>query len=83
MFVLPDPFTLNKLTRPDIILSTEAVFYLLLVFGARITARAVAYSKKYRNLRSILILGAGQTGRSLAFQIQEPDNQLSSRGISR
>ncbi len=81
LWVLPDPFTLNKLTRPEIILSTEAAFYLLLLFGARITARALAHSKRPSNLRRILIIGAGQKGRSLAYQIQETGNNYQAVGF--
>ncbi|BCM88579.1 UDP-N-acetyl-alpha-D-glucosamine C6 dehydratase [Abditibacteriota bacterium] len=81
LWVLPDPFTLNKLTRPEIILSTEAAFYLLLLFGVRITARALAHSKRPHNLRRILIIGAGQKGRSLAYQIQETGNSYQAVGF--
>lgn len=74
LWVLPDPFTLKALVRPELILSTEPAFYLLLLFGARITARALAYSKRPKGLNRILVIGAGRTGRALAFQIQETTN---------
>lgn len=81
MWVLPDPFTLNQLAHPEIVLSTEAAFYVLLLFGVRITARALAHSKRPHNLRRILIIGAGQTGRSLAYQIQETGNNYQAVGF--
>lgn len=74
MWLLPEPFTLRALVRPHLLLTTEPAFYLLLMFGARITVRALAYSQGQRGgdeLRRILILGAGNAARSLAFQIQE------------
>jgi FlaA1/EpsC-like NDP-sugar epimerase len=69
--VLPDPFTLKELVRPYLLLSTEPAFYLILLFSARITARAAAYTQGASKLHRLLIIGAGQAGRSLAFQIQE------------
>ncbi|HEX8550593.1 MAG TPA: nucleoside-diphosphate sugar epimerase/dehydratase [Abditibacteriaceae bacterium] len=71
LWILPEPFTLQKLTRPEIILSTEPAFYLLLLFGARMTARAISYNKRPEDLRRVLIIGAGDAGRALAYQIQE------------
>lgn len=81
LWLLPEPFTLRNLLRPQLILSTEAAFYLLLLFGVRITARALAYSKRPNNLRRILIVGAGEAGRSLAFQIQETANNYQAVGF--
>ncbi len=81
LWVLPDPFTLRALTRPEIIFSTEAAFYLLLLFGARITARALAHSKRPHNLRRVLIVGAGESGRSLAYQLQETVNTYQAVGF--
>lgn len=81
IWMLPDPFTLRHLAHPAIILSTEASFYLLLLFGARITARALAASKRPHNLRRILIIGAGESGKSLAFQIQETANNYQAVGF--
>ncbi len=81
LWILPDPFTLNRLSRPEIILSTEASFYLLLLFGVRITARALAHSKRPHNLRRILIVGAGNAGRSLAYQLQETANNYQAVGF--
>lgn len=81
LWLLPNPFTLRDLVRPELVLSTEAAFYLLLLFGVRITARALAYSKRPHNLRRILIVGAGEAGRSLAFQIQETFNDYQAVGF--
>jgi len=81
LWVLPDPFTLGKLVRPELILSTEACFYLLLLFGVRITARALGHSTRPHNLHRILIVGAGRNGRSLAFQIQETTNHYRAVGF--
>jgi FlaA1/EpsC-like NDP-sugar epimerase len=72
--ILPEPFTLRDLVRPQLLLTTEPAFYLLLLFGSRITARAMFFSggpSGRGELRRILILGAGNAGRSLAFQVQE------------
>lgn len=81
LWLMPDPFTLKDLVRPELVLSTEAAFYLLLLFGVRITARALAYSKRPHNLRRVLIVGAGEAGRSLAFQIQETANNYQAVGF--
>lgn len=81
IWLLPRPFTLRDLPRPLLILSTESAFYLLLLFGVRITARALAYSKRPQNLRRVLIVGAGEAGRSLAFQIQETANNYQAVGF--
>ena len=69
--LLPDPFTLNALVRPEHVLVTEPTLYLLLLSGARITVRALACSRPQQGKRRILIAGARDAGRSLAFQIQE------------
>lgn len=76
-----DRVALGNIHRPGIFLSTEAAFYLLLLFGGRITARALAYSKRPHNLRRVLILGAGESGRSLAYQIQETVNTYQAVGF--
>ncbi len=81
LWLLPTPFTLRELVRPGLVLSTESAFYLLLLFGVRITARALAYSKRPHNLRRVLIVGAGEEGRSLAFQIQETANNYQAVGF--
>jgi FlaA1/EpsC-like NDP-sugar epimerase len=81
LWALPDPFTLGLLTRPVLLLTTEAAFYLLLLFGVRMTARAVAYSDNATQSRRILVLGAGQAGRALAFQIQESRGNYSLVGF--
>lgn len=73
LYVLPLPFTLRQLVRPASIFITEPAFYLLLLCGARITARAIANSCPGRG-RRVLIVGAGATGRALAYQIQESVN---------
>jgi FlaA1/EpsC-like NDP-sugar epimerase len=77
--ILPEPFTLRGLVRPYLLLTTEPAFYLLLLFGGRITARAIYFSGRTSNsgeLRRILILGAGDSGRSLAFHIQENHHDI-------
>lgn len=70
--ILPVPFSLRTLVRPDLILVTEPALYLLLLCGARISARA-AYSNQPADgkRQRVLIVGAGAAGRALAFQIQE------------
>jgi len=72
-WALPDPFpdTLARLVRPGILLTTEPAFYLLLLFAARITVRALEASQEQKNLRRILVIGVGHAALSLAFQIQE------------
>lgn len=67
--LLPEPFTLRAMTRPQLILVTEPALYTLLLCAARITARA-AYSSKAGS-RRVLIVGAGDAGLAIAFQIQE------------
>ena len=70
--VLPEPFTLRALVRPDLILAAEPAFYLVLLCGARITARALASDPQDGDAKHrVLIVGAGAAARSLAFQIQE------------
>jgi len=81
LWLLPNPFTLRDLVRPELVLSTEAAFYLLMLFGVRITARALAYSKRPHDRRRVLIVGAGEAGRSLAFQIQETANNYQAVGF--
>src|SRR5688500_9188809 len=67
--LLPEPFTLRAMTRPQLILITEPALYTLLLCAARITARAaVAQSNKAGN-RRVLIVGAGDAGLAIAFQI--------------
>lgn len=80
-YILPSPFTLRDLVRPDLILATEPAFYLLLLGGARVTARAVALSGLQEPGRRLLIIGAGVTGRALAFQIQEAHTRYSMVGF--
>jgi FlaA1/EpsC-like NDP-sugar epimerase len=71
-FILPQPFTLRALLRPRLILATEPAFYLLLLCMVRFAARALASSPlETQGKRRILIVGAYDAGRSLAFQIQE------------
>ena len=73
--ILPQPFTLRSLVRPVLILATEPAFYLLLLCGARITARALSSnSQDVGAKRRILIVGAGAAARALAFQIQEQES---------
>lgn len=75
LWVLPDPFTLKSLLRPTLLLTTEPAFYLLVLCGARMTARAIAYSKKPKSSSRVLIIGAGKAARALAIQFQEiPSN---------
>lgn len=72
LFVLPEPFTLRALVRPHLIFATEPALYVLLLSGVRITTRALASSRtRSEAARRIIIAGAGEAGRSLAFQIQE------------
>ncbi len=71
LWVLPDPFTLKSLVRPVLLLTTEPAFYLLILCACRMTARAIAYSKKPKSTSRILIVGAGSAGRALALQVQE------------
>jgi FlaA1/EpsC-like NDP-sugar epimerase len=71
-FILPQPFTLRALLRPKLMLATEPAFYLLLLCMVRFAARALASSpSETQGKRRILIVGAYDAGRSLAFQIQE------------
>ncbi|MBV9866470.1 MAG: polysaccharide biosynthesis protein [Abitibacteriaceae bacterium] len=74
-YILPPPFTLHQLVRPESLFIVEAAFYLLLLCGARITVRAVASTNFPGQGRRILIVGAGATGRALAYQIQESINE--------
>lgn len=72
LYYLPDPFNLRPIVRPTWVLITEAAFYLLVMFGARITARALASSgTEIGVLKRVLIIGAGNSGKALAFQLQE------------
>ena len=71
LWILPEPFTLRALVRPHFLLSTEPAFYLLLMFAARITTRAVASTQKRGGLKRLLVVGAGDAARGLAYQIQE------------
>ena len=71
LWILPDPFTLKSLVRPIILLTTEPAFYLLVLCGGRMTARAIAHSKKPKSTRRVLIVGAGSAARALALQVQE------------
>ena len=75
LWILPDPFTLKSLVRPLLLLTTEPAFYLLVLCGSRMTARAIAYSRKPKSMRRVLIIGAGSAARALALQVQEiPSN---------
>ena len=67
--LLPEPFSLRALTRPQLILVTEPALYTLLLCAARITARATRSSG--RGNRRVLLVGAGDAGHAIAFQIQE------------
>ena len=67
--ILPEPFTLRAMTRPYLLLLTEPALYTLLLCAARITARAVRSSG--RGHRRVLLVGAGDAGHAIAFQIQE------------
>lgn len=74
--LLPDPFTLVGLVRPQYIFLTEPAFYLLLLSGARITARAfhtpsALPTRGNARRPRILIVGAQAAGRALAFHIEE------------
>ncbi len=71
--VLPDPFSLQGTTRPHLLLITEAAFYTLLLGSARIATRTLAEARGRKRIgqRRLLIFGAGSTGRSLAYQIQQ------------
>ena len=71
LWILPDPFTLKSLVRPFLLLTTEPAFYLLVLCGSRMTARAIAYSRKPKSTRRVLIIGAGSAARALALQVQE------------
>ena len=75
--VLPEPFTLGRLVRPYLIVPTEAALYLLLLCGIRITARALASSVRRHgdSRRRTIIIGAGDMGLALAFQLRESNNQ--------
>jgi FlaA1/EpsC-like NDP-sugar epimerase len=75
--VLPAPFSMSGVTRPHLILLTEAAFYTLLLGGARIATRALEEGRwrVRRGQRRLLIIGAGSAGRSLAFQLQETASQ--------
>lgn len=68
-FLLPEPFSLKGMTRPHLILATEPALYTLLLCAARITARAARPSG--RGGRRVLIVGAGDAGHAIAYQIQE------------
>lgn len=67
--LLPDPFKVKALTRPILVLLTEPALYSLLLCAARITARAASSSG--RGNRRVLLVGAGDAGHAIAFQIQE------------
>lgn len=69
--VLPDPYTLSALVRPHLILATEPALYLLMLCLARLTARTLYSNSQKECSHRLLIIGAGATGRALAFQIQE------------
>lgn len=71
--ILPDPFSMDGITRPPLILATEAALYTLMLGGARVVARTLAEGRRRRKEghRRLLIVGAGAAGRALAFQIQE------------
>jgi len=72
LFVLPEPFTLRALVRPHLIFATEPALYVLLLCSVRITTRALASSRTPKGpARRIIIAGAGEAGRSLAFKVQE------------
>lgn len=74
---LPQPFTLRTLERPYLVIFTEPALYLLLLCGARITARALAVEGRRSGwLHKILIVGARDAGRALAFQLQESSTQF-------
>ena len=84
LFALPDPFTIGKgMLRPYLVLATEPALYLMLLCGARITARALANSRmrKGRQERRILIVGTRAAARALAFQIQESANEYEIAGF--
>jgi FlaA1/EpsC-like NDP-sugar epimerase len=69
--ILPPPFTLAGLTRPALVLVTEASFYLLVMGGARVTVRAAYVGGSGRSSQRTLIVGAGDLGRAVAFQMRE------------
>jgi FlaA1/EpsC-like NDP-sugar epimerase len=72
LYMLPEPFTLRNLVRPYLILGTEPALYLILLSGVRITARAlVSTSRANGDAKRVLIVGTGDAGRSLVWQIQE------------
>lgn len=71
-FLLPQPFTLSALLRPRLMLATEPALYFLLLCMARFAARVLdSAPPQSQGKRRILIVGAYDTGRALAYQIQE------------
>jgi FlaA1/EpsC-like NDP-sugar epimerase len=76
LYVWPEPFGMARLSRPFLLLITEPALYLMLLCGARICRRAAAASRPYDGEpRRILVIGAGDAGRSLVWQIQETGRQ--------
>jgi FlaA1/EpsC-like NDP-sugar epimerase len=74
--LLPEPFNLQGLTRPTLLLITEPALYLVLLCAARVTIRAANSGGRSRNargesLKRALIVGAQAPGRALAFHVEE------------
>jgi FlaA1/EpsC-like NDP-sugar epimerase len=69
--LLPQPFSLRNLTRPQLVVLTEPAFYMLLLCGARIMLRSLMLESRRGGHHRILIVGALDAGRSLAMQLQE------------
>jgi FlaA1/EpsC-like NDP-sugar epimerase len=76
LYVWPEPFAMTQLSRPFLLLVTEPALYLMLLCGARLCWRAAAASRPYEGeARRVLVIGAGDAGRSLVWQIQETGRQ--------
>lgn len=71
-YVLPQLFALGAPGRPYLVLPTEAALHLILLGGARVSARTIASSHRRNGAgRRTLIVGTGDAARSLVWQIQE------------
>ncbi len=71
-YILPDPFTLGQLVRPYLIFATEPALYLILLGGARISARTIATNhRRGGHGNRTIVVGTGDAARSLVWQIQE------------
>jgi FlaA1/EpsC-like NDP-sugar epimerase len=80
-WLLPGRPIVGHLPHPHLPLIGEASSYLLLLSGARITARALYGSVLGRHGRRALIVGTGHLGRSLASQLFDSPREYSLVGF--